>query len=491
MIGFGIEAAWKLARWPELRQYLANCSDAEHRGEFDALFGSAMLALHNQDRERFNGDLYRARLHLMNSISASGIESYQRVYPLIVNLHMLHELEQSWMLSPAGFESEMEVEGVLDQRKAKLLREWNMRMEITQQRFRVREPLYHLQHAVLSQYSSGIDVDRCWLEVAKLARKENQLQTAQLAIIQASYVSIARRHWLHSAAHSLGFLCRGCSTVDSAMAVLEGAKLYAEQGDVRRAIKALDRKTKAMVEAGDKSDMALFARMELMLGKLRDQTGERSTEEMIEFYNRLNRRNQELLQEDTALYVFVTARPRMHFGEQQVVLTMMIVVVMVASMESGYFTLGKYYDKVLQAQLVSLNKDSAANAAIPAARSAARRRPNEPQQTPLVPSYITRVIDNYSFSLQFGPKHIYHSMPRLLTLWFDAANTCAPFTATHAQLVDQHLALASARLEKLEKRMPVFMWLVSFSQLLSRICHKDDHGMRVTRQRKRERDLLM
>lgn len=56
----------------------------------------ALLALKKGNKVDFKDQISKARIDVMNSLSAATLESYQRVYPFIVKLHMLEELKQGF-----------------------------------------------------------------------------------------------------------------------------------------------------------------------------------------------------------------------------------------------------------------------------------------------------------------------------------------------------------------------------------------------------------
>ncbi|KZC05824.1 Serine/threonine-protein kinase atr [Dufourea novaeangliae] len=82
----------------------------------------------------------------------------------------------------------------------------------------------------------------------------------------------------------------------------------------------------------------------------------------------------------------------------------------------------------------------------------------------------------YGKSLQYGCKYIHQSMPKMLTIWLDFAS----------RVTSRSISYGSSELEKFrrdalqkmtkimevyQERLPIFMWLTAFSQLVSRICH--------------------
>ncbi|XP_020296818.1 serine/threonine-protein kinase ATR [Pseudomyrmex gracilis] len=83
------------------------------------------------------------------------------------------------------------------------------------------------------------------------------------------------------------------------------------------------------------------------------------------------------------------------------------------------------------------------------------------------------IMNFYGKSLLFGCKYIHHSMPKMLTVWLDVASR-----ATNTSDPPDVVRLRQDRLSKMTQimdvyyhKLPVFMWLTAFSQLVSRICH--------------------
>ena len=77
--------------------------------------------------------------------------------------------------------------------------------------------------------------------------------------------------------------------------------------------------------------------------------------------------------------------------------------------------------------------------------------------------HIPAVLHHYGQSLLYGYKHIFQSLPRLLTLWFE----------NHRHLRADERNKANGTLKTLKDKLPPYIWLSVFSQLVSRICHPD------------------
>ena len=77
--------------------------------------------------------------------------------------------------------------------------------------------------------------------------------------------------------------------------------------------------------------------------------------------------------------------------------------------------------------------------------------------------HIPTVIYHFGHSIIYGYKHIFQSLPRLLTLWFE----------NYIHLRQEERAKTNGMLRTLSDRLPAYIWLSVFSQLVSRICHPD------------------
>ncbi|KAL7294393.1 hypothetical protein TKK_0012398 [Trichogramma kaykai] len=82
----------------------------------------------------------------------------------------------------------------------------------------------------------------------------------------------------------------------------------------------------------------------------------------------------------------------------------------------------------------------------------------------------THIINYYGKSLMCGCKYIHQSLPRMLTIWLNYASRAR--THSHSDSgVSKALAQMTKIVETYIVRVPTFVWLTAFSQLVSRICH--------------------
>ncbi|XP_045771949.1 serine/threonine-protein kinase ATR-like isoform X2 [Maniola jurtina] len=74
-------------------------------------------------------------------------------------------------------------------------------------------------------------------------------------------------------------------------------------------------------------------------------------------------------------------------------------------------------------------------------------------------------LNSYGKALQYGHKYLYQSMPRMLSIWLDVEVTSAD-TSIHAVL-----AQMTEVIKNYSERLPIYLYLTAFSQIVSRICH--------------------
>ncbi|XP_060762548.1 serine/threonine-protein kinase ATR isoform X2 [Neoarius graeffei] len=193
---YRVEAAWKLAKWDLVEDYLA--SD-EKSNTWGVRLGQMLLSAKKQDSECFYEKLKLARREQVVPLSAASFEcgTYQRGYEYIVRLHMLSELEHAFTELQRGSEGS---------RASELMLNWDDRLLMTQNSFRAKEPILALRRALLS-LSKGCEceeqVGQCWLQSARVARRAGHHQTAFNALLNAensrlSELFVEKAKWLWS-----------------------------------------------------------------------------------------------------------------------------------------------------------------------------------------------------------------------------------------------------------------------------------------------------
>lgn len=82
------------------------------------------------------------------------------------------------------------------------------------------------------------------------------------------------------------------------------------------------------------------------------------------------------------------------------------------------------------------------------------------------------MINYFGKSLQYGTTYIYQSMPRLLSIWFDYGTRFLAVTDNSIKEERKTLLFRMTKLiDSFLERLPTYVFLTAFSQLVSRICH--------------------
>ncbi|XP_076350485.1 serine/threonine-protein kinase ATR-like isoform X2 [Tachypleus tridentatus] len=117
--------------------------------------------------------------------------------------------------------------------------------------------------------------------------------------------------------------------------------------------------------------------------------------------------------------------------------------------EEGHFHLAKYYDRVMTTLEKSEKKSEV----------------------------IVHMVQCYGRSLQYGCRHLFHSMPRMLSLWFDLGTQVVEHQKSKKppQYLEQWERMLNVMTTKVipnfVEKLPPYLFYTAFSQLISRICH--------------------
>ncbi|TIC65516.1 hypothetical protein E3Q01_02063 [Wallemia mellicola] len=185
---FQTEGAWIVGDWQTVRENVRN-GLAKYSPEY--ALAKVLLAMHDNDLQRFPAILHDARQHLGTPIIAAGRDGYRRAYDSALHLHMVHELEMIAQtithFSKLTVSNQPETAQMVAARLTTMLDE---RLGVTMPTFKSREPLLSLRRSAIgtsaqSQVWAKNEVGALWLSSAKTARKANHFQTAYSASLQA------------------------------------------------------------------------------------------------------------------------------------------------------------------------------------------------------------------------------------------------------------------------------------------------------------------
>ncbi|XP_011503709.1 PREDICTED: serine/threonine-protein kinase atr-like [Ceratosolen solmsi marchali] len=86
----------------------------------------------------------------------------------------------------------------------------------------------------------------------------------------------------------------------------------------------------------------------------------------------------------------------------------------------------------------------------------------------------THIVNYYGKSLLCGCKYIHQSLPRMLTIWLNYASRVRIHSIISNNSIIKTLSQMTKIIEVYIEKVPLFMWLTAFSQLVSRICHPNN-----------------
>ena len=161
--------------------------------------------------------------------------------------------------------------------------------------------------------------------------------------------------------------------------------------------------------------------------------------------------------------------------------------------EEGFFVLGQYYFKIIQVFLYISFPFHILSLFLTIFPQAASSRAYEKDISPYLEQrknlrnfyfkevghpadYLSLAIRNYGLSLNYGQKHLFQSLPRLLTLWFGDDFS---WTEDEKSKYAKALKKVSETMEELCEELPPFIWQACLPQLVSRVMHPDQEVFRV------------
>ncbi|KAG5438013.1 hypothetical protein PCANB_000360 [Pneumocystis canis] len=410
LINIGAEIAWQFEKWDVLGKYLS----LTNAKLFDIGLGKALLFLKSKKYSDCHNCILELRTQLAMSLGASNVDSTWQCYDILFKLHMLFELEYVCKF----FQGDMEDLGVV-------MNSFDQRLQLMVASFEHRRSVLSLRRIILDILGSskGIDVTdevaEIWLKIAKLARKSGYSQQSYNSILIAE-------------------------TKGSPLASVEHARWWWDQGEHRKAVESLENafaagvfdfsgnyisETKESDKYFDKyssvkSKAYITGKASLLLAKWKDTGGQSNARILVQKY-------QEAV--------------KMH-----------------DRWEKGHYYLGYYYNRLYDEEA---------------------KRPPSQQSTNFLEGEWTRLICiSYGRALHYGSKYIYQTMPRFLTFWLDFGNNVNKiFPDVGTKEFQQHLLqarhsrlkLINESVKKYAKRLPAYLFLTSFSQLISRITHSN------------------
>ncbi|KAJ5076228.1 serine/threonine-protein kinase atr [Anaeramoeba ignava] len=417
--------------------------------------------------------LNKARLNLMSSLSAAGMESYQRAYPYVVNLHILYEVEQMFRLWNKGFPAEthnMRKRKIFEtfqqqqqnhMRKDNLVNELDKRLEICANSFRAMEPIFKTRRIVFELCQMKDEVARTWLQVARTSRKANQIDRTKSAIIHAENFHLPELY-------------------------VEKAKLLFTSGNPRQALFTLEEAVNKSRAISDVSVSQLL-KIQLLHNKWAADTGLKSSREVVEKYKSI-----------------LVAFPRT--SKAYFYLASHYDATLIARLEKyqEYLLAGNNVFTTAQKSSIRANKLSKSKSKLKVKSKAKSKTKSKKESEDLQNSLFSdpreginlddtllllkNAIRNYASSLQYSDKYIFECLPRILSLWFGLGATTTSDRSKGGdqiclllqifstekpskQALEEWISKINKLMTKLARDLPSYKWVTAQSQLVSRICH--------------------
>ncbi|KAG7381210.1 multidrug-resistance type transporter aminotriazole resistance [Phytophthora pseudosyringae] len=275
MYPYALECSWRLSRWELLTDLLSaekqnpllhasesssdNTTNARLKG-FDVSQLMLVRVLHSLNgghQEDFQRHLRAARLEVMGPLAAASAESYQRAYPLLHDLHFLHEAEQGFIFLQKAKECDnLGRRSLLWKEQAP----WKVRYDAMATQLKYRDPILALRRVILHEAGLRNEVSENWLLYAKLTRKEGFIRTAASAVMHVQ-------------------------AMDNQYALIEKAKLFVSQDRMYEALQILEPiDIDASTLDFDVDDPHFCAKNLLLATNWMQESGQRQGKKVIERY---------------------------------------------------------------------------------------------------------------------------------------------------------------------------------------------------------------
>lgn len=404
------ESLWRLGRFEELEEMI-ECSDFKESSEWGIRCGQILLDFRRNEKNLFAAEVDKTQLTILKDLRIVGDEQncYQKGYSDIMKLHLISEIEQAHDVVTEVLDEKLTL---LQCEKAmeKLFEDWEARLLLLQPTARIIEPILCLRRIVLCEVKKMIK-DR-----HKDQDLVERLETKINSYIGSSWIKsieLANDDGMHQQAH---LYILNAEPYKSSNLFIEKAKLLWKKGDQTNSLKVLDRGIKEICQATST--------------RPGDKVAHGEAKYLIAYYNA----------ESMNKYAELNLR---HFREASKVLS---------ESEKAWVHYAQYMEKALAAKISSTPSDVF----------------NQE-----IYDMQAETMKLYFQSMLHGSKHIYQSMPRVLSIWFDFTATQPPanFNKMQENYLKKTATIMNSVAKLYSEKLPPFMFITAFSQLVSRICH--------------------
>jgi len=421
LAAMGSAAAWRLGRWQQLDRYLENVetgfSALNPDERWEARIGLLLRTTAVKAKSRNGANSSSATSALAAELEAARAEVMGPFSAAAMESYSraYSHLVKLHMLQEVADAAALM--GSSPKERRRTLR-WDDRLAVVQSSLTMQVPILALRRQLAALSGATDDVGKCWLQHAQLCRSTGHFDAAVPAVLEAAAVGVP-----------------GAS--------LERVELLYAKGEQHRAISELHILDSQLAAGGgdavnltSEADKNRYrARVILRLAEWTVETGQGTHDDVTSlFENALTLRN---------------------------------------NWETGLFKYACYLDELMQDARARQGASGSGSSAGAIDRLGGKSRIKLGEDRHHV-TFLPEVLRNYGRSVQYGNRHIYRSLPRLLTLWFDFGALISSNPSTYAY--DHRTVVASIKdmMENFAKSIPSHCWLISLPQLISRICHKNN-----------------
>ena len=282
---FAIQGAWRLSKWDTLDTL---CTDAPQ--SFDGSLAKVMLSMHtvaqetlaaaplvdaaeiptnaNQRLSEVEGTIRDVRDMLLPAISAASMESYDRTYPYLLQLHILSDLEQT-IGTIREQRGRTEAPKPKQQPTEKLIQHLSLSRKIIEITPQYQEPVLATHRVILGILGKTNETASIWMQYGTILRNFGMLPSALSAVMQASAVSAE-------------------SPLDDARSTLSHAKILYARGDRREAIALLENlRGKMQILSATPAGKELLCKCLLRIARWNIDTNQKTPQEVESYFTEM------------------------------------------------------------------------------------------------------------------------------------------------------------------------------------------------------------
>ncbi|XP_018328651.1 serine/threonine-protein kinase ATR [Agrilus planipennis] len=405
------EPLWRLGHFDRLDDLLQKPQIKKNNNCWGIRIGDALFNLRSGNAVKFRKVIDDLRMTQIENLGAASLEegAYSHGYNYIAHLHVLNELEQLERLIKDLLLRHNDT-NALKNIIERISVEWKLRMKIVQESLRIREPILCIRRVALEQVKHI---------VAKKAPTACQFLDSLLGELWLFSAKAARASGAHQQAYTYTLKAED---YDPPKLFIEKAKLHwlREEHELalttlRRGVEEIGQKGcfREMENSGGSGHLTLEQKKLCAKAKL-----------LIATYNDLlSNVDQEV--------------NKQHYKEA---------IDVYLEWEKSLVHLAQYYDKIYQSMKESDLNTNGGDIQI-------------------------LMINYFGKSLQYGNEYVYQSMPRLLSIWFDYGSKTFNTQDNFRDKRKENLLKMTKLIDTYLERLPAYIFLTAFSQIVSRICH--------------------